>query len=300
MSTTDKAQAAPRAGLTLPEKLAVLYEDMRMANAAFSLPMAYVGMLLASRGWPSWTDLAWVTLAVLGGRNFGHGVNQIADRDIDAAHPAKRNRALPSGKISLAEMALATGLMGVIFLAATWQLNTLSFIMTPIAMAYFVFYAYSKRFTPATNLAMGATTSMAIVGGWIGVTGELTWEPFFLFAASYFWVAGFDLTIDTRDYAFEAKQGLHTMISVLGVRGALLTARVFYAVSALLFLALGPLFHLGLGYYPFWALAAGTLYLQQRMYDPQDFTLAWKVFFRYNAIFSAFLMLGALAGVLWP
>ncbi len=285
--------------LSFPQKLAVLYDDMRVANAAFSMPMAYLGMLLAHRGLPTWSDFIWITLAVLGGRNFGHGLNLIVDRDIDAAHPGKRNRSLPSGKITLAEMTVATGLMGALFLFATWQLNMLSFIMAPIAMAYLVFYSYSKRITPATNLAMGVTTSMAIVGGWIGVTGTLTWQPFYLFAASYFWVAGFDLTIDTRDYAFEAKLGLRTMISVLGVKGALLTARIFFGVSALLFLGVGPLFQLGWGYYPFWALAALSLYRQQRMYDPTNFNMAWKVFFRYNAIFSALLMLGAAAGVLW-
>ena len=90
---------------SLARKLTILSGDLKLPNAVFGLPLAYIGMLLAGEGSFSWNDLLWITLAVAGARTFGFVSNQLADRDLDALHPAKWDRALPSGLITVPEMA---------------------------------------------------------------------------------------------------------------------------------------------------------------------------------------------------
>lgn len=278
-------------------KIVILYHDLRFLNALFGLPLAYIGMVLALRAWPTWQQIGWISLAFLGARMWGHTANQLADKNLDAIHPNKRFRSIPAGLISVAEMATVGGVSGALFLFAAYQLNSLAFSIAPFLLVYLVFYAFTKRFTWATHLFMGATTGTAIAGGWVGVSASISWEPAYLWVAAIFWVAGFDLLLATLDYEFDVQQGLHSIVKNWGVPAALRISQGFYATSVLMFAALPFIFDLGLLFYPFWALAALSLTMQHRIFDPYNFDASQKAWAWSTALFSLFLFTGVVLGL---
>src|SRR5690606_32660347 len=60
-----------------------------------------------------------------------------------------------------------------------------------------------------------------------------------LAAAVMFWVAGFDVIYAVQDLEFDRTHGLHSIPARIGPRGAFALARLFHAIAAALFLALG-------------------------------------------------------------
>ena len=43
-------------------------ELIKVEHTLFALPFAYVGMMLAASGWPSWSYVFWITLALASAR----------------------------------------------------------------------------------------------------------------------------------------------------------------------------------------------------------------------------------------
>ena len=279
------------------KKITTFYHDLRFTNAFFSVPLAYVGMLLALRDWPTWELIMWISLAVLGARLFGQAVNQVADKDFDALHPHKRYRAIPSGLITVSEMSILGIVAAGIFLFSAAQLNFLALALAPIVLIYLVFYAFTKRFTWATHLFMGATTGTAVAGGWVGVTGEISWSAAYLWMAAILWVAGFDLLLATLDHEFDIKYGLHSIVRKWGIVASIRLSKLFYFLSAALFGFAGLIFDLSIFYYPFWIAASGVLVLQHYIFDPLNFDGSQRIWLWSTAMFSVLLNVAVIFGL---
>src|SRR5258708_36602572 len=76
-------------------------EMIKFEHSVFALPFALTGALLAVRGWPSWRQVVWMIVAMVGARSAAMAFNRIADRKLDALNPRTRTRALPAGQLSL-------------------------------------------------------------------------------------------------------------------------------------------------------------------------------------------------------
>ncbi|HRC87605.1 MAG TPA: UbiA family prenyltransferase, partial [Thermoanaerobaculia bacterium] len=88
-----------------PKSLGVVLEMIKFEHTLFALPFAFLGMLLAAGGWPSWKAVGWIVLAMVGARSAAMGFNRLVDRGIDAANPRTRSRALPAGLVTPAFVA---------------------------------------------------------------------------------------------------------------------------------------------------------------------------------------------------
>lgn len=60
---------------------------IKFEHTIFALPFALVGLILASKGWPSLPVFAWVVLAAVGARTAAMGFNRLIDQEIDAINP---------------------------------------------------------------------------------------------------------------------------------------------------------------------------------------------------------------------
>ena len=54
-------------------KLRVFLEAIKFEHTIFALPFAYLGMLLAAEGWPTWHQFIWITVAMGRRAHHGHG-----------------------------------------------------------------------------------------------------------------------------------------------------------------------------------------------------------------------------------
>lgn len=255
-------RAGAREGQTFAgASLAARYASfVKLPHTLFALPFAGVGVVLASYVSAERITAVlalWVVVAFTAVRFGAMGFNRIVDRRYDALNPRTERRELPSGRLTVAQAAIAVAVAAVLFLYAAWQLNPLCGGLAPLALAWVFFYSYTKRFTAWSHHVLGLGLGIAPAGGYLAVTGA--WPaPWFalpvLSAAVMFWVAGFDVIYAIQDVDFDRAQGLHSIPARVGAKRALVRARLFHLIAFVLFaavfvldlFAVGPIFLLGL------------------------------------------------------
>lgn len=217
--------------------LANLSELVVFPHTVFALPFAFIGVLEAASGWPSPRVVLWVLVAMVGARTAAMAFNRLADLPFDAANPRTAGRPLPSGRLRPVHAWALVVAGGGALVVAAWQLNTLCFALSPLALAWVLGYSYTKRFTAASHLWLGLGLAMAPVGGWLAVTGSFSLPPLVLAAAVAFWVAGFDVLYSLQDVEFDRRSGIYSLPARWGVSQALWASRVAHGLAALGFAA---------------------------------------------------------------
>jgi 4-hydroxybenzoate polyprenyltransferase len=280
----------------LPARFARL---VKIEHTVFALPFAYVGAFLAVGGAPSAHDLAWITAAMVGARSLAMALNRLIDAGIDAHNPRTASRELPSGQLSVAQVALFSAAALALFLVAVWQLAPKTHWLWPIPVAGFVVYPYLKRFTWLCHFWLGAVDGLAPVGAWVAITNHLPWEAWLLGAAVAFWVAGFDLFYALFDTEIDRAQGLHSIVTRFGVRGAFLGARLSHAVTIACLVAAGLGLSVGALYWIGVAAVAALLAYEHALVKPNDLRRLDAAFFTMNGVisvaFAAFVIVDAVS-----
>ena len=217
----------------------MFFDAIKFHESAFALPFAYMGMTLAADGFPGWRVFAWITVAMVSARTVGMCANRVIDRHIDALNPRAKDRHVPAGLLSAAEMTVAAAAAFAVFMFAAWRLNPLALALAPVAAAYLTLYPFSKRFTWAANLLLGWALAISPSAAWIGVTGSLSWEPVLMSLAVALWAGSFDIIYHTQDVEFHRNQGLHSVASRFGVAAAFRIARVMDVLAVICLVGLG-------------------------------------------------------------
>jgi 4-hydroxybenzoate polyprenyltransferase len=296
MAEAGALQPAPRVGpLT---RVRYVLESVRIQESLFALPFAYMGMLLAARGLPSFRAFLWVTLAMVGARNAGMAFNRVLDREMDALNPRTANRHLPRGLLQPWELTLLGLVCLLLFFFAAAQLNPLALALSPLAALFVVGYSLCKRFTWLTHLALGLTLAIAPAGGWIGVTGSLSWEVGLLSFIVATFAGGFDIFNTCQDIEFDRRHRVYSLPARFGLETAFRVSRLLHTATSLGLLALGLLLHLAWPFYVGWAIATALLIYEQSVLSPSDMSRFRSVFLPVNAAISVVLLLSTLIAVL--
>src|SRR5882762_8333276 len=217
---------------------------IKWEHSIFALPFALCGAMLAAGGRPTAHQLVWIVVAMVSARSAAMAFNRVADATIDAANPRTRTRALPVGALTPAFVTTFVVIACAVFILASAQLNHLTLILSPVALAVILLYSYTKRFTRWSHLVLGFALGIAPAAAWIAVRGSLDPRILLLTAAVAFWVAGFDILYACQDFQFDRDAGLHSIPRHLGIHRALWIARAFHLIMLLLLIALVPAFSL--------------------------------------------------------
>lgn len=259
---------------------------VKIEHTIFALPFAYVGAFLAVGRTPSAHDLVWITLAMVGARSLAMALNRLVDAGIDARNPRTAGRELPSGRLSVVQVVLFCAGSAALFLIAVFQLAPLTHVLWPIPVAGFVAYPYLKRWTWLCHLWLGAVDGLAPVGAWVAITNHLPWQAWMLGAAVALWVAGFDCLYALFDLDVDRAQGLHSIATRFGVRGAFAGARIAHLatvaclIAAGLGLSVGALYWIGVG------VVAALLLYEHSLVRPGDLRRLDAAFFTMNGVIS--------------
>lgn len=269
---------------------------VKFSHSVFALPFALSGALLAgARHGITWSQAAWVAVAMIAARNAAMGFNRLADHAIDAKNPRTAGRELPRGVLSRRAVWAFTLVLSAVFVAASFALNPLCLALSPVALAIIFGYSYAKRFTWGSHLLLGVALGTAPVGGWLAVCGRWDPLPWMLAAAVIFWVAGFDTIYACQDESFDRSNELHSIPSRFGIPRALLLARVAHGLALVAMVWVGLAGGLHPVYYVFVAAIAATLVWEHRVVGKGDLTRIGVAFLNGNAIISVLYVAGVLA-----
>jgi 4-hydroxybenzoate polyprenyltransferase len=281
---------------TLPARqLRTVLEMIKFEHTLFALPFAFLGMLLAAGGWPAWTVVGWIVVAMVGARSAAMGFNRLVDRRLDAANPRTAGRALPAGEVSSAFVGLFVVASAGLLVLAAWRLNPLALRLSPLALAITLGYSFTKRFTWLCHLVLGLGLAGAPLGAWIAVRGDLRPAPLVLGGAVLCWVAGFDLLYALQDRDFDRGAGLRSIPARFGLVPTLWLSGVLHAATLALLawlpatLAAAGDGQLGLAYWVGWAGCAALLGYQHWIVRPGDLSRLDAAFFTANGALSVWL-----------
>lgn len=274
-------------------KIRIFLEMIKFEHTLFALPFAFVGSILGAvtmlERLPSWREIGWIIVAMVGARSAAMALNRLIDRSIDARNPRTAGRAIPAGLLGYREVVVFIAVSFVLLFLASFQLDPLVVKLLPIAVFALVFYSYTKRFTWFCHLILGFTIALAPLGGWLAITGEASPAAYLLYVSVAFWTAGFDIVYACQDADYDRREGLFSIPARFGIRRALLIARLFHVVPAVGFPALFWMTDLGFSYLAGALIALGILAYQHMLVKPEDLSRVNMAFFSMNGTLSVVL-----------
>jgi 4-hydroxybenzoate polyprenyltransferase len=281
------------------KKIKIILEMIKFEHTIFALPFAFTAALMAANGLPSGRQIFWIIAAMVGARSAAMGFNRWADRKIDAANPRTRTRALPLGLVSPVQVMVFTTVASALLLVAAYELNSLAFYLSPIALGAVFFYSYTKRFTFLSHAFLGLAIAGAPLGAWIAVAGRLDGPALVLGAAVLFWLLGFDVLYALQDMDFDRKTGLHSIPQRFGVRNSLLIARVSHALTILALFWLSLLLPLNRYYIAGVIIALCLIVYEHALVRENDLSKLNMAFFNMNGYISVTVFVFTLCDVLF-
>ena len=264
---------------------------IKFSHTIFALPFALIGFTLAVSQKEyafTWDKLLFVLLCMIFARSAAMAFNRYIDRDIDTANPrTAKIREIPNGTIKERSALRFVIVNCMLFLGAAYLLNSLCFLLSPIALLVILGYSYTKRFTALCHLILGLGLSLSPIGAYLAVTAKFDILPLLFSCIVLFWVSGFDIIYALQDENFDKKLNLHSIPVLLGQEDALRFSRLMHFIAAVIIL------FIGINYFTtstlFWTattLFIGLLINQHRLVKPNDLSKINLAFFTNNGIAS--------------
>ena len=125
-------------------------------------------------------------------RSAGCVINDFADREIDRYVTRTRNRPLTAGRVSPREAKLLFILLCLAAFALVLLLNTLTIVLSVVAVLLAGTYPFMKRVTHLPQVYLGAAFGWAVPMAFAAVTGSVPPLAWLLFTATVVWATVYD------------------------------------------------------------------------------------------------------------
>ena len=270
---------------------------IKFSHTIFALPFALIGFTLAVSQPEyafTWDKLLFVLLCMIFARSAAMAFNRYIDRDVDTANPrTAKIREIPNGTIKEGSALRFVIINCILFMGAAYLLNSLCFLLSPIALLVILGYSYTKRFTALCHLILGLGLSLSPIGAYLSVTAQFDILPLLFSCIVLFWVSGFDIIYALQDENFDKQFNLHSIPVLLGQKNALRFSRLMHIIAAAIIIFIGTNYFTSSTL--FWIatiLFIGLLINQHRLVKPHDLSKVNLSFFTNNGIAS--VIFGAL------
>lgn len=214
---------------------------VKFSHTIFAMPFALMSFVYAVKSSPEnllnsnpyWWGvlLVQVILCMVFARNVAMGFNRWADRKIDAKNPRTANREIPAGVVSSRAAIWFVVINAALFVVTAVTINSLTALLSPVALLVVMAYSYCKRFTSLAHMVLGLSLAIAPVGAYIAVRGEFALVPCVLALLVMTWCGSFDIIYALQDREFDKKEGLHSIPSKFSVRTSLYISIALHVVS---------------------------------------------------------------------
>ncbi len=235
-------------------------------------------------------------------RGAGCTVNDLWDRNIDAAVERTRNRPIPSGEVSVKQATIFLIAQLLAGLAVLLQLSPTAIWLGVASLLLVGTYPLMKRITWWPQAFLGLTFNWGALMGWASVTDDIALPAILLYAAGVFWTLAYDTIYAFQDIEDDARIGVRSTARLLTEKGGRRQARAFVAFCYAGFAGLSLAALVTGGAWPagvvgWLAATALILWIVGRWQpDDQDNCLAM---FKANRFIGWALMVGIIIGALW-
>ncbi len=236
-------------GAVPPRRLYELGRFLEIQNVGLNLPFALAFLVLAAGGIPSLWVVFLVLVAFVSARNAGHSFNRWADRDLDAANPRTRGRAIPSGRRSPASALVIAAVSGAVLIFTAYLLNPLAFVLAPVALAIVLGYSYTKRFTILTTPFLGFVEAVTPGAVFIAVQGTLPGFVLLAVGGLLAWGTAFETVHSLGDLESDRALHLQSLPARIGVLASVRLVPALHAVALGLLALFGFALELRLPYF---------------------------------------------------
>ena len=271
----------------------MILEMIKFEHTIFALPFALIAALLAARPhlFPDLRTIFWILVAMVSARSSAMAFNRIVDADYDKNNPRTAARHIPAGLLSQTQVWTFLAVTLGLFELASWQLNSLCFALSPVALLFILGYSYTKRFTSLCHIVLGCAIGIAPVGAWLAVTGKWSPVPLMFGAIVMLWIGGFDIIYALQDYEFDSRSSLFSLPKKLGKANSLLVSRMLHALMISLLIAAGLVAGLHLIYFIGVTVVTCLIIYEQMLVKPDDLSRVNLAFFTLNGWVSISLLL---------
>jgi 4-hydroxybenzoate polyprenyltransferase len=184
-----------------------------------------------------WGESLWLVALFLAGaflmRGAGCVVNDMWDRDLDRQVTRTAGRPLASGAVRMRHAALFLGLLLAISLAVLLQLRPLAQTLGVGSLLLVAFYPLAKRVTWWPQAMLGITFGWGAPMGYAAAAGRMDMAGLVLYAASFFWILGYDTIYAHQDREDDALVGIKSTARLFGDHSAAFLSAC-YALTAIL------------------------------------------------------------------
>jgi len=224
-----------------------------------------IGLLVAARGFPPPLTAALLLLSVAGRAICVYTYNDITDVEMDRFNSVKRNRPLPSGKVSVEDALGLVLLSGTIGMVLSLLISFDTFLLSAIWVALFLTYSnqsirLKRRFlAKESSIAINFIVATLIAGTSVGsISPSVIFSGVFL---CFFTLLAAPAAVDTSDIEEDQKFGGKTLAMVLSWKAKIQMIVGFILVV----MTLTPLTYVQLGFnvvFPIMVVAVSLLTLR--------------------------------------
>ncbi len=273
---------------------------VKFSHTIFAMPFALIGFFLGCltieiNHKELLIKFVLVIACMVFARSAAMAFNRYLDRHIDAKNPRTAAREIPAGIISEKNAFLFTMINCVLFITATYFINKVCFMLSPVALFVVLFYSYTKRFTSLCHLVLGIGLSLAPIGAYLAVTGVFSFLPIIFSFAVMFWVSGFDIIYALQDEEFDRSHQLNSLPVYFGKKKALKLSEWIHIFSAACIIGAGIMADFGWLYWIGVVFFAGMLFYQHSIVKADDLRRVNIAFMTANGmasvVFAAFVLL---------
>ena len=274
------------------EKIKIFSNFIKFEHSIFALPFALSAYLLViENNQFNLTMLLLIIVALISARTYGMAINRIIDRNIDSKNPRTKSRELITKKISVRDAYLITIVALVVFYLALIGFNRIVFLLSPIVVAVFTAYPFTKRFTYMCHHFLGLVYLIAPPAVEIAITGTFSLPVFLLGLSGFFWVSGFDIIYAILDIEFDKNNNIYSIPSKLGIKKAKIISWASHLITIILIFLIGLVENLGLIYWIGCTILFGLFIKEHFLILKIDKNNINKAFFNMNAQISIVLLM---------
>ena len=167
------------------EKIKNYSNFIKFERSLFALPFALSAYFLVIKQTQfNLSELLLIVIALISARTYGMAANRIIDKNIDSLNPRTMSRELITKKISTKSAYIIALVALIIFYITLLGFNTITFLLSPIVIAIFTIYPFTKRFTYMCHYVLGLVYLIAPPAVEIALTGSFSLSTLFLIALS--------------------------------------------------------------------------------------------------------------------